>query len=947
MTKKILVNGMSLLLALLLLNFLFTNGPACFAACNAVINDFNFYPVPDIPRPAKGQTILDPIFHMPVTRITDAPADVPGPHYNYAFPGYPKHNIENADGSMLIVQSLSGSAWHIWNAYPPYNKIKDISPSLIGWGTPIDARWDNDDPNILYFYREAKFYKYNVSTDTVTLLRDFQQDFPNEPVALATMMEEGDASDDRRYWAFIIRCYDANHNPTWYNTAYVVFDKDYFGKDNGKIISELDDTDVNFRGAGFISMSPSGKYVWIGDTHFIYPRDFSSVRQLECSGHADMAISAEGREVIVCGRTHYINYLDSGVWTMMVDIETGEQTWLAPTASGEYHISGNAHDKPGWALVSVYGPTYPAEPTTWSERSAYMVELTKRVNPAPRVWRLAHTHTARKSYADDSFAKLNRKGTKVFFGSGWGNSSQDGQYDVYQIDIPQACYDYLAGNVNGNDTEVPLVAMTHSPQSPSVTQPITFTAEATDNVGLKEIQVYVDGTLLKTCTSSPCEVTIGPYPPGAHTYHAIAVDLAGNQNVSETASVAVVGEQPPPPENESISNVQVSPGDTTATITWETLCGTQSMLLTSLEPGKTYGFAITSAGGNGNAGSYSGTFATSFTPQLPSLSIQDEANGTIVVSSSQFKVLFQRTTYAGIKEWYNLQNDPSSDENLASSYSGLTGRNVGSNVTAEIIESSPTRAGIRFSFDIGKFHRTITYFIYPTGSLYVKRTDLASTGTSAEQIACISLALNAEDWKWLSDKGGYSFANADYWIAASKPGKGSVIDIVYSADPLFRYSYAFGGNTGKYGAGSLALMNYYGPIPAQASGTIIHKVKLQPDGLDTEVENDMYSQEYRTPAALMLSKGNGGLYNPAEGSYEIASQDGGTRFTLDPGTHVRTNPVLKISGWTNPVPSGIVVSGQTRMAGIDYNASKVGSSTLILQYFGEVTSPTVFEINGQ
>jgi len=60
-----------------------------------------------------------------------------------------------------------------------------------------------------------------------------------------------------------------------------VYDKDFHGKDSGRIISKLQRNDPLWRDCGFISMSPSGKYVWMGDKHRIYTRDFSEIRELE------------------------------------------------------------------------------------------------------------------------------------------------------------------------------------------------------------------------------------------------------------------------------------------------------------------------------------------------------------------------------------------------------------------------------------------------------------------------------------------------------------------------------------------------------------------------------------------------------------------------------------------------------------------------------------------
>jgi hypothetical protein len=424
---------------------------------NYIINDFKFYPTPNIPRPQKGVTFQDPIFHANITRITDSAREAHGEKYDYTFPGYPKHDIENADGTMLIIQSFSGSTWNIWNAKPPYNKIKEIPPSIIGWGRPLDVRWDRDDPNIIYWMWDYGLCKYNVKTGEYQRLHDFRKEFPPRsgeqyPTCGPTLQEEGDASDDRRYWAFNMICHDPDHSPMWYSGGYVVYDKDYYGKDKGKIISMIRPTDPKFRVAGFVSMSPSGKYVWIGDTHALYPRDFSSVRELGFCCHADMAISAEGREVIFGfnqrpGKKEY--------WSIMADLETGEITYLSPIGGPRYHFSGNSYSTPGWGVVSTYYPQYPNPEKDWGDHEVFMVELTKRKDPPPRVWRIAHTHTVFKDgYADAPFAKINRRGTKIWFGSGWGHSCLDKQpdgntrhpYDVYQIDLPQTWYHDLIGS---------------------------------------------------------------------------------------------------------------------------------------------------------------------------------------------------------------------------------------------------------------------------------------------------------------------------------------------------------------------------------------------------------------------------------------------------------------------------------------------------------------------
>ncbi len=474
-------------------NFLFFSEVQAF---DYVVDDFNFYSIPSVTKPDKGGTITDPTFHTEITRITDSASELHSSYGDYAQPGYPKHDIENADGTKLIIQSAKWPAWHIYNASSPYEKIRDLPSALVDDKDP-DVRWDATDPDVIYSTYRTRLLKYKVSTGEITVLHEFKDEFPDELVVRVKTKEEGTPSLDSRYWALIMNCNDPSRTASgldaWYDTAIVVYDKDYYAKDSGKVISILDDQSELWKGSGFVSMSPSGNYVWTGDTHHVYPRDFSSVRALGCSNHADMAIDDEGREVIVCGKTYYKDgKTDMGVWIMMVDLETGQQTWLAPFGNGGYHISGNSTDKPGWALISIYYPASPNLPSGWADHSVYMVELTRKHGTSPdlsnhaKIWRVAHTHTVRKSYGDDPFGKINKKGTKIWFGSAWDHSYTDMQpdgvtkypYDVFQVNLPATWHDDLSGlGINTSSLQNGMVDSAYSKtlQASGGTKPYAWT----------------------------------------------------------------------------------------------------------------------------------------------------------------------------------------------------------------------------------------------------------------------------------------------------------------------------------------------------------------------------------------------------------------------------------------------------------------------------------------
>ena len=415
-----------------------------------VVDDFNFYPVPDTPKPEIGVPYIDPVFHTEIVRIAS------GGHC-----GYPKHDIENCDGTLIFVEGGPDSHKCFWTANPPYKCVGCIPPTYVGWGAAIDIRWDDKDPHVVYFANMRAgnvFAKYTLEFDAngdmtkgkYEVLHDFKEETdvywpePDYHIARISMYEEGCPSGDTRYWCFAVVSHIETHDPTWWRCGMLVYDKDYYGKDQGKVTAILKQGEPGFYAPGFTSMSPSGKYVWTGDTHRLYTRDLKFIRQMKIfTGHADMGISAEGREVIVGFAKDYSTdkYMHA-----MEDLETGQLTLLSEMSSGGMHVSGNCHLAPGWAVYSYYGPSYPDVPTKWGQHELVAVELTTRKDPPPKVWRVCHTHTVRKGYGDDPFGKFNKKGTRMYFTSGWGCSTYDEgcSRNIFQVNLPETWREDLA-----------------------------------------------------------------------------------------------------------------------------------------------------------------------------------------------------------------------------------------------------------------------------------------------------------------------------------------------------------------------------------------------------------------------------------------------------------------------------------------------------------------------
>jgi hypothetical protein len=98
------------------------------------------------------------------------------------------------------------------------------------------------------------------------------------------------------------------------------------------------------------------------------------------------------------------------------------------------------------------------------------------------------------------------------------------------------------------DTQAPSVSISHSPSGSSVPtgKTITFTANASDNVGVSRIDLWVTApgqfpVLAKTCTNSTsCSYTGGPYNSmGNLSYFATAADAAGHETNSGATTILI------------------------------------------------------------------------------------------------------------------------------------------------------------------------------------------------------------------------------------------------------------------------------------------------------------------------------------------------------------------------------------------------------------------------
>jgi hypothetical protein len=384
-----------------------------------LVTDFDVRQTPSLPEPPAREPFRDPTFGTCVVRVTDRTTDLspdddsPGLKNEYS-----RVQSFNADGSRLLARGTEAT-WYLYDA-------ATLQP--LGGELPLrdEPRWDSVDPDVLYFSEETRLMAYNVRSEEQILVHDFAADFPGQSLAAVWTRYEGSPSADTRYWGLMAEDQD------WLTSAFLIYDRQ---EDRVVAVRDMHSAAEVDREIDSVTISPLGNYFLAYFDDYcqpgqlgtdaepcglmVYDRDLKNGRSLlRIIGHSDLALDAEGREVLV--------YQDIDTDNISVlDLASGTVTPLWPidfshTSIG-LHISGRAFNRPGWALVS----THDGDPGayTWMDDQVFAIEL----KPGGRVVRLAHTHslvdeTQEHDYWAEPHASVNPDFTQIVFTSNWGRS---------------------------------------------------------------------------------------------------------------------------------------------------------------------------------------------------------------------------------------------------------------------------------------------------------------------------------------------------------------------------------------------------------------------------------------------------------------------------------------------------------------------------------------------
>lgn len=182
----------------------YPSGFALLEVSNPLSGDNPTYPL--VPRavPAVGESFYDARFGTVLTRVTETEG-INGRHE------YSRFDPFNHDQSMIL---LDPNTWTVYRTSTlPYNQESNRVAQL----NLSEPRWDPVDPDLIWGINEFSIYTYRFSTAQQTQIEDFRTDPTIGPIIARahlyriTMMDGGESSLDKRYWAFALQG-DASEN---------------------------------------------------------------------------------------------------------------------------------------------------------------------------------------------------------------------------------------------------------------------------------------------------------------------------------------------------------------------------------------------------------------------------------------------------------------------------------------------------------------------------------------------------------------------------------------------------------------------------------------------------------------------------------------------------------------------------------------------------------------
>jgi hypothetical protein len=389
--------------------------------CNGLVQDKLPHPMTPLAKPGFRQSVVDPQFGTTIRRITAANESTGG--NAVIIPMYSTMQAWNADETyMILYDRTTGEGRH--NLYD--GKSYQFLQTLPIRATDLEqVLWDPNDPDLLYYpsnYNAVpNLMSYRVSTGEVSVVRNFQSAPTNCPAGnWGILLSLG---SDPQYMSFgpakVLGLQCGNTKFTYSISANVILGV------------------VNISSPNAPGVTPSGGLAFLGDSIYDYTLKFLyKVPLLEPYSHSNLGRSASGHDTL-----NEVSFDDppNEVGSLVtVDLWTGQKKVIVGPATGypyppsTTHISSSSKSAPGWAAVSIVGD--PAGQGLLDE------ELLLANTDTSQVCRIGHHRSyagvvpeSKWGYWSEPHNVISPSGTRVLFGSDWGNGNS---VDSYVVELP-------------------------------------------------------------------------------------------------------------------------------------------------------------------------------------------------------------------------------------------------------------------------------------------------------------------------------------------------------------------------------------------------------------------------------------------------------------------------------------------------------------------------------
>lgn len=431
-------------------------------------------------QPAKGEKRCDLTFGTTFYRITDSTTEVGD---NHCMVVYSRFTPANCDQTRLFLQRTNG--WDdgvIFDATTPWAKYKILPTTCTIDDVPEqnfvtlesgECRWTPDNPDEFYLVGNMNvmngmaLYRYNVVTNTATVVRDFSSDWPTSDHIKNDV--EGAPSDDGRYWVFMVMgAYTGSQYPIDAIITYDIETDVILGTMTYTTYQGLGGQRASLPRPNMVDVAPDGScwlalwprcwddrsyepdsdlYADIG-TVFDGPHvfDFDMTNPVKVSvdqTHGGWGYMYDGTLVYVSqnNRQDYLEFRKVSDGTAYQIIDHSELGW-----GNGFHFARMPSTRPGWILCSTYSGE-DGSVSDWGDNQLLMFELVDKTTTTLNVWRLGHTYNMANEYYSEGFAAMDYAGDKIWWSAKWFGQND---VDTYEMQLPTDWYRNASSGVQVN-----------------------------------------------------------------------------------------------------------------------------------------------------------------------------------------------------------------------------------------------------------------------------------------------------------------------------------------------------------------------------------------------------------------------------------------------------------------------------------------------------------------